>query len=92
MINFNFYNQENLGRFKHEHMMSIWKDYDVDLHNWLLRLTEEFDLTFPLPKDEINIVPCLLPQEEPKEVWTDFRFFNNSYVIKLSIWCLSYTP
>ena len=44
----------------------MWKDYPVDLHEWLLRLTEEFDLTFPIPSKHVNLVPCLLPQTEPK--------------------------
>ena len=37
----------------------------------MLKLTEAFDLTFPIPEDEeekINIVPCLLPEKEPKNV------------------------
>ncbi|XP_021366171.1 uncharacterized protein LOC110458668 [Mizuhopecten yessoensis] len=65
--------QEHNGRFLHDHIEEIWKAYDSELHNWLLRLTEEFDLTFPLPGNQrTNIVPCLLPQEEPKELsWPD---------------------
>ncbi|XP_060065175.1 uncharacterized protein LOC132545509 [Ylistrum balloti] len=65
--------QEHNGRFLHDHIDQIWKDYDQELHNWLLRLTEEFDLTFPLPGNQrTNIVPCLLPQEEPEELsWPD---------------------
>jgi hypothetical protein len=36
----------------------------------MLKLTEAFDLTFPIPEDgeKINIVPCLLPEKEPKNV------------------------
>jgi hypothetical protein len=40
------------------------------LHEWMLKLTERFDLTFPLPesKENVNVVPCLLPEEEPEDV------------------------
>ena len=51
-------------------MNKVWKDYPVELHDWLLRLTEEFDLTFPIPSEPINLVPCLLPQTEPKVIIT----------------------
>ena len=45
----------------------MWKDYPVELHKWLLRLTEEFDLTFPLEGDQaVNIVPCLLQERQPQ--------------------------
>lgn len=54
------------GRMKHEDVKEIWKDYPAELHDWLLHLTEVFDLTFPLPDTEESIVPCLLPQKEPK--------------------------
>ncbi|XP_070196653.1 uncharacterized protein [Littorina saxatilis] len=60
--------QESNGRLLHKFIPKIWNEYPKDLHQWLLQLTEEFDLTFPLPKDDVNIVPCLLPQEEPAEV------------------------
>lgn len=60
--------QNHDGRFLHEHIKDVWKSYDESLHNWLLSLTEEFDLTFPLPGKPINIVPCLLPLEQPAEL------------------------
>ena len=44
----------------------MWSNYPKELHPWLLRLTEEFDLTCPLPDKDITIVPCLLPDTEPK--------------------------
>jgi len=36
----------------------------------MLKLTERFDLTFPLPEsmENVNVVPCLLPEEEPEDV------------------------
>ena len=54
------------GRFAHNDMSRVWRDYPSELHEWLLRLTEEFDLTFSLPHDPVNLVPCLLPQCEPE--------------------------
>ena len=62
--------QENKGRFYHKFIPTIWKSYDSNLHEWMLKLTEAFDLTFPIPEDgeQINIVPCLLPEKEPKNV------------------------
>ncbi|CAG5122482.1 unnamed protein product, partial [Candidula unifasciata] len=59
--------QENHGKFLHKDMPVIWESYPPELHRWLLLLTEEFDLTFPLPDEDINIVPCLLPHEVPQE-------------------------
>lgn len=40
----------------------------------MLRLTEDFDLTFPLPKEPVNVVPCLLPGEEPEDVSLKLNF------------------
>ncbi|XP_062577173.1 uncharacterized protein LOC134239045 [Saccostrea cucullata] len=60
--------QKHDGRFLHDHIKEVWSSYDESLHNWLLSLTEEFDLTFPLPGKPINIVPCLLPLEPPPEL------------------------
>ena len=44
----------------------MWKKYPEHLHEWLLNLTEEFDLTFPMPNEDINLVPCLMPAEKPE--------------------------
>ncbi|XP_078600268.1 uncharacterized protein LOC144875240 [Branchiostoma floridae x Branchiostoma japonicum] len=59
------------GRFEHRDVSLVWQDYPSDLHNWLLRLTEEFDLTFPLPDQPVNVVPCLLPDKEPQYNWPE---------------------
>ena len=56
------------GRLLTKDIAKVWKDYPTELHPWLLRLTEEFDLTCPIPEKEASIVPCLLPDEEP-QVW-----------------------
>ena len=49
------------GRLFHKDLEIIWKDYDSSLHKWMLKLTEIFDLTFPVSDKQMNIVPCLLP-------------------------------
>jgi len=54
------------GRLFHSDMHIIWQDYDQHLHPWILKLTEAFDLTFPVPDQNMNLVPCLLPEEEPE--------------------------
>ena len=54
------------GKLFHSDMKNVWSAYEASLHPWLLRLTEEFDLTFPLADEEANVVPCLLPNTEPK--------------------------
>ncbi|CAC5389321.1 LRRK2 [Mytilus coruscus] len=62
--------RETKGRLYHKYIPQIWKDYDSSLYQWMLRLTEAFDLTFPIPEDgeKINIVPCLLPEKEPVDL------------------------
>ncbi|XP_069118078.1 uncharacterized protein [Argopecten irradians] len=57
------------GKLFHKDMAVVWKDYPADVHPWLLRLTEEFDLTFPLKDEPANLVPCLLPNTEQKYNW-----------------------
>ncbi|KAL4228149.1 hypothetical protein ACF0H5_013582 [Mactra antiquata] len=57
------------GRLRHTYLDMIWKDYPKKMHTWLLRLTEEFDLTFKLKDEQVNLVPCLLPESKPKFNW-----------------------
>ena len=54
------------GRLHHKAVAKVWEDYPSDLHDWLLKLTEEYDLTFPLENEPTNLVPCLLPEEQPQ--------------------------
>lgn len=54
------------GRFKHSSMSIIWKQYEEKHHQWLLKLTEQFDLSYALPDQDVNLVPCLLPGAEPQ--------------------------
>lgn len=59
------------GKLYHKDLQQIWKNYDESLHEWMLNLTEEFDLTFRLNAQNMNIVPCLLPEKEPDYKWPD---------------------
>ena len=54
------------GRLNHKDIALIWKDYPTELHDWLLHLTEAYDLTFPLEGEPVNLVPCLLPEKAPE--------------------------
>lgn len=54
------------GRLHHSDIDIIWETYDTHLHPWILKLTEAFDLTFPVPDQQMNLIPCLLPEEEPE--------------------------
>ncbi|XP_076085942.1 uncharacterized protein LOC143056672 isoform X1 [Mytilus galloprovincialis] len=57
------------GKLLHKDMKVVWQSYPKELHPWLLRLTEEFDLTFPLSDEEANLVPCLLPDTVVEVPW-----------------------
>ncbi|CAD5120956.1 DgyrCDS9504 [Dimorphilus gyrociliatus] len=61
------------GKLMHKDLSKIWpsESYAAHLHEWLLRLTEEFDLTFCLKTEKASLVPCLLPELEPKHPWED---------------------
>ncbi|XP_053405100.1 uncharacterized protein LOC123566493 [Mercenaria mercenaria] len=61
------------GRLKHSDIGTVWKDYPADLHDWLLKLTEEYDLTFPLEHEPVNLVPCLLPEKAPEFTWPEIE-------------------
>ncbi|KAH3812864.1 hypothetical protein DPMN_141307 [Dreissena polymorpha] len=53
------------GVLKHSDIGVVWKDYPAELHDWLLKLTEAYDLTFPLDDKPVNLVPCLMPEKQP---------------------------
>lgn len=57
------------GRLLNNNIPMIWSEYSPSLHDWMLKLTEEFDLTFPVKGKDLSIVPCLLPEKEPKFDW-----------------------
>jgi hypothetical protein len=57
------------GKFYHDKMGDVWKSYDKSLYQWMLKLTEEFDLTYPVTDENFSLVPCLLPDKEPNFEW-----------------------
>jgi leucine-rich repeat kinase 2 len=57
------------GRLKHDDLAQIWSAYDESIHEWMLKLTEEFDLTFAVSEKRMSIVPCLLPDQQPEFDW-----------------------
>jgi len=71
------------GRLNHKDLSKIWSNYDETLHNWMLNLTEVFDLTFRVSNKEMNIVPCLLPEQEPEFEWQNLKDVNENDLVKL---------
>ncbi|XP_063433340.1 uncharacterized protein LOC134715226 [Mytilus trossulus] len=61
------------GKLKHEDIGKVWKGYPIDIHFWLLQLTEEYDLTFKLTNEKVNLVPCLLPEKKPEIPWPEIK-------------------
>jgi leucine-rich repeat kinase 2 len=70
------------GRLAHEDIKEIWSEYDPSLHQWMLRLTEEFDLTFLVSDGNVSIVPCLLPDKEPEFVWPEMTASSKENKVK----------
>ncbi|RNA31785.1 putative serine threonine- kinase pats1 [Brachionus plicatilis] len=75
------------GKFTHDKIVEIWKEYDKNLHEWMLKLTEEFDLTFPISEKNMSIVPCLLPDAEPKFDWPEI---DPKYPVKIKQFKVNY--
>ncbi|CAF0816538.1 unnamed protein product [Brachionus calyciflorus] len=64
---------------------NILKNFDVFLHEWILKLIEEFDLKLSEPEKQMHIVPCLLPEEKSSFKWTNLNLTeSNSLKIKES--------
>ncbi|RNA26409.1 putative serine threonine- kinase pats1, partial [Brachionus plicatilis] len=59
------------GKLVHANISKIWDKYDQSLHDWILKLTEEFDLTFSVSDKKMHIIPCLLPEKKPDFEWAD---------------------
>ncbi len=53
------------GKLYHRDVEKIWKKYDPSLHPWILKITERFDLTYALQDQNMNLVPCLMPDMPP---------------------------
>ncbi len=67
------------GRLLFKDIDKIWSNYDKSLHEWMLKLTEEFDLTYAVGDKEMSIVPCLLPDKEPDFEWPEIIKDNSNY-------------
>lgn len=62
------------GHLNKDDVEKIWKRYNSSLHNWILKITEKFDLTFKIEDKNLHLVPCLLPEMPPKDIdWSEFR-------------------
>jgi hypothetical protein len=81
------------GKLYHKDIDKIWSNYDPILYNWILKLTEEFDLTFPLSNQNMSLVPCLLPDEEPLFEWPDLpeNSFSHKKEFKV-LYSFAYLP
>uniref|UniRef100_K1PTH6 non-specific serine/threonine protein kinase n=1 Tax=Magallana gigas TaxID=29159 RepID=K1PTH6_MAGGI len=85
--------QRNDGRFEHSQLDTVWEKFAPDLRPWLLSLTEEFDLTYPLPGQQLNIVPCLLPLEPPEEFqWPELDRLDDSVHENKIVYRFVYLP
>jgi leucine-rich repeat kinase 2 len=86
------------GKLHHNDIEKIWSKYDKELHQWILKLTEEFDLTYPVPEQKLNIVPCLLPDKEPKIEWEEIVYniddiqSKNKIKFFMAIYSFAYIP
>ncbi|XP_021359968.1 uncharacterized protein LOC110454660 isoform X1 [Mizuhopecten yessoensis] len=78
------------GRLMHSDLDAVWSEYHT-MASWLLRLTEEFDLTFQLEGESCNIVPCLLPEKWPDFEWPDIIKDEGIYEMKL-VYKFDYLP
>jgi hypothetical protein len=81
------------GNLYHKDIPKIWHNYDPSLYEWILNLTEEFDLTFPLKNGHLSLVPCLLSDQAPKFDWPDISESNSLRKKELKVlYLFSYLP
>ncbi len=81
------------GKFYHKTIDDVWKAYDQSMHAWMLKLTEEFDLTYPVHDQKFSLVPCLLPDKEPHFEWPAISDNNISKIKDYKvIYSFSYLP
>ena len=61
------------GKLNHTDISKIWSKYEPSLHEWILKVTEKFDLSFRVPEQSLNLVPCLMSEtpEDPRFFWPD---------------------
>lgn len=81
------------GNLYHKDIPKIWSNYDPSLYDWILKLTEEFDLTFPLKDGNLSLVPCLLSDQEPSYEWPEILENQYSHKKELKVlYLFSYLP
>ncbi|MCX6828768.1 MAG: leucine-rich repeat domain-containing protein [candidate division Zixibacteria bacterium] len=61
------------GVLDHKILLSIWDEYNENLHPVFLRLMEKFFLTYRIQGKESSVVPQLLPFEPPAYPWPDIN-------------------
>ena len=83
------------GKLNHADVEKIWKKYDPALHAWILKITEKFDLTFAIPEQKMNLVPCLMSETPQAPInWPNLDEASNSLPKKETkiIYEFSYLP
>lgn len=81
------------GKLLHTDVPKIWKKYDCKLHDWIVKVTEKFDLTFSVPDQKLNLVPCLLPDKPAVEFdWDKLDPSNASCKETKIIYAFDYLP
>lgn len=81
------------GKLNHKDIGEIWKKYDTSLHEWLLKLTEEFDLTYRLSDQQLSIVPCMFPDNEIDLDWSDINVNENKNIKEFRVlYTFAYLP
>jgi hypothetical protein len=66
------------GELYHSKVPYIWSKYDASLHEWILKLTEKFDLTFEIERKQMNLVPCLMADTSLKPIdWASIKATDN---------------
>ncbi|XP_021360647.1 uncharacterized protein LOC110455055 [Mizuhopecten yessoensis] len=78
------------GHLNHSDIQTVWKDYP-NMCDWLLKLTEQFDLTYQLEGEKCNIVPCLLPEKRPEFKWPEMNKDEGIYETTM-IYRFDYLP
>lgn len=80
------------GKLLHSDVGKIWKKYDPKLHEWILKVTERFDLTFAIPEQKINLVPCLMPDDKPLNDFDWKKLNQNEFKETKIVYNFEYLP
>lgn len=80
------------GKLMHSDVGKIWKKYDPNLHEWILKVTERFDLTFAIPNQKMNLVPCLMSDEKPLDEFDWDKMDKPEYRETKIVYSFEYLP